>query len=64
MIGGFTIMIPRILVSGRRVAEVLDTEITISDGPIDKIEDNPTIEFKDVAYIYPGSEKETLFRKI
>ena len=60
MIGGFTIMIPRILVSGRRVAEVLDTEITISDGPIDKIEDNPIIEFKDVAYIYPGSEKETL----
>ena len=60
MMGGFLVMIPRILVSGRRVAEVINTEITISDGPINKIEDNPTIEFKDVLYSYPGSEKETL----
>ena len=60
MMGGFLIMIPRILVSGRRVAEVINTEISISDGPIDKIDDNPTIEFKDVTYIYPGSEKEIL----
>ena len=27
---------------------------------VNKIEDNPTIEFKDVLYSYPGSEKETL----
>lgn len=60
MMGGFLVMIPRILVSGRRVAEVINTEITISDGPIDTIDDNPVIEFKDVAYSYPGSEKETL----
>ena len=60
MMGGFLIMIPRILVSGRRVAEVINTEISISDGPIDKIDDNPVIEFKDVSYIYPGSEKEIL----
>lgn len=60
MLGGFTIMIPRILVSGRRVGEVLNTEISISDGPIDKIDENPTIEFKNVGYSYPGSEKETL----
>ena len=60
MMGGFLIMIPRILVSGRRVAEVINTEISISDGPIDKIDDNPTIEFKDVTYVYPGSEKEIL----
>ncbi len=60
MMGGFLIMIPRILVSGRRVAEVINTEISISDGPIDRIADNPTIEFKDVTYIYPGSEKEIL----
>ena len=32
MMGGFLVMIPRILVSGRRVAEVINTEITISDG--------------------------------
>jgi len=32
MIGGFTIMLPRILVSARRIEEELDTEITIQDG--------------------------------
>ena len=60
MMGGFLVMTPRILVSGRRVAEVINTEISISDGPIDKIDDNPTIEFKNVTYIYPGSEQEIL----
>lgn len=60
MLGGFLIMIPRILVSGRRVAEVINTEISISDGPIDKIDDNPTIEFRNVAYKYPGSEEEII----
>ena len=60
MMGGFLVMNPRILVSGRRVAEVINTEISISDGPIDKIDDNPIIEFRDVSYAYPGSEKETL----
>ena len=60
MLGGFLIMIPRILVSGRRVAEVINTEISISDGPIDKIDENPAIEFKNVAYKYPGSEEEII----
>ena len=60
MMGGFLVMVPRILVSGRRVAEVINTEISISDGPIDRIDDNPTIEFRNVAYSYPGSEKEIL----
>ncbi|WP_407424552.1 ABC transporter ATP-binding protein [Methanobrevibacter sp.] len=60
MMGGFLVMTPRILVSGRRVAEVINTEISISDGPIDRIGDDPTIEFKNVGYSFPGSEKETL----
>ena len=60
MMGGFLVMIPRILVSGRRVAEVINMEISISDGPIDKIDDNPIIEFKNVTYSFPGSEKEIL----
>ena len=60
MIGGFLIILPRILVSGRRIKEVLNTEITITDGDITEIDDNPVIEFKDVTYRYPGSEKETL----
>ena len=60
LMGGFLIILPRILVSGRRVAEVLNTEITITDGNIDTITGSPTMEFKNVCYKYPGSEKETL----
>ena len=60
MIGAFFIILPRILVSGRRVNEVLTTELTITDGDLDEINPNPTIEFKNVYYQYPGSEKETL----
>lgn len=60
MIGGFFIILPRIIVSGKRIAEVLNTEITITDGEISEIDDNPTLEFRNVSYRYPGSEKETL----
>ena len=41
MMGGFLIMLPRIIVSGRRVAEVLNTEITITDGELGEINENP-----------------------
>ena len=60
MIGAFFIMLPRILVSGRRVNEVLETEITITDGELTDIDANSTIEFRNVCYQYPGSERETL----
>lgn len=60
MIGAFFIILPRILVSGRRVNEVLTTEITITDGELSKLNPNSTIEFKNVYYQYPVSEKETL----
>ena len=60
MIGGFLIMLPRFLVSARRIIEVLNTEITITDGELSEISAHPTIEFKNVSYKYPGSEKETL----
>ena len=60
MIGAFMIILPRILVSGRRISEVLNTEITITDGGLNEISSNPTIEFRNVSYKYPGSEKETL----
>lgn len=60
MIGAFMIILPRILVSGRRINEVLTTKITITDGEIKKINEKPTLEFKNVYYQYPGSEKETL----
>jgi ATP-binding cassette subfamily B protein len=60
MVGAFFIILPRILVSGRRVNEVLTTELTITDGELTEINPNSTIEFKNVYYQYPGSEKETL----
>lgn len=60
MIGAFMIILPRILVSGRRVSEVLNTEITITDGELTQISANPTMEFRNVSYRYPGSEKDTL----
>lgn len=60
MIGAFAIMLPRFFVSARRINEVLNTEITISDGELKEISENPTIEFKNVSYKYPGSEKDTL----
>ncbi|WP_295030633.1 ABC transporter ATP-binding protein [uncultured Methanobrevibacter sp.] len=60
MIGAFFIILPRFLVSGRRVSEVLNTELTITDGELADISDNPTIEFRNVSYSYPNSEKETL----
>ena len=60
MIGAFFIMLPRFLVSGRHVSEVLNTELTITDGELADISDNPTIEFRNVSYSYPNSEKETL----
>lgn len=60
LMGGFLIILPRILVSARRVAEVLNTEITITDGEINCVTGTPTLEFKNVCYKYPGSEIETL----
>ena len=60
MMGGFLIILPRILVSGRRISEVLNTEITITDGEIASADEPATIEFRNVGYRYPGSEKETL----
>ena len=60
MIGGFIINLPRIIISGRRINEVLDMLLAITDGKIENIEPNASIEFKNVSYKYPESEKETL----
>ncbi|MBR2557519.1 MAG: ABC transporter ATP-binding protein [Methanobrevibacter sp.] len=60
LMGGFLIVLPRIIVSGKRIAEVLNTEITIVDGEIDEIDEKPVLEFRNISYKYPGSERETL----
>lgn len=57
------IMIPRAAVSAQRIAEVLETEISIVD-PINpqKLPSNGKglIEFKNVSFKYPGAKHETL----
>lgn len=60
MIGGFVLNLPRILVSTRRIEEVLNTEISITDGEYNEESTNNTLEFKNVSFMYPGAEKETL----
>ena len=56
------IMYPRASVSAKRILEVLNTEIKIKDGKIDKNinEEVGTIEFRDVSFKYPDSDEYTL----
>ncbi|MGN1322015.1 MAG: ABC transporter ATP-binding protein [Methanosphaera sp.] len=60
MLGGIILNLPRMLISGRRVNNVLNSELTITDGTIDELPSNSEIEFKNVSFKYPGSEKNTL----
>jgi ATP-binding cassette subfamily B protein len=60
MVAGIMVVLPRFLVSTRRVSEILNMELSLTDGEITSIADNPVIEFKNVSYLYPGSEKEIL----
>ena len=59
------IMFPRAAVSGARIAEVLETEVSIQDPerPI-PLNSNPerigVVEFKDVTFRFPGAEEDTL----
>lgn len=57
------IMVPRASVSANRVAEVLDTEVTILDPkkPRHFNEDmKGIVEFEDVSFRYPGAEEDML----
>ena len=51
------IMLPRVLVSFRRVNEVLDTENVITDGRHEQGVGALTgsLEFRDVSFAYPGA---------
>ena len=60
MIGVFMISLPRIVVSGRRVNEILEIKPEIRDGDLVEIKDHPVIEFKNVSYTYPQSETESI----
>ena len=65
MLAMIFMMLPRAQVSANRINEVLDTEITIKDGKIDKdtTKEKGTVEFKNVSFKYPDAE-EYLLRNI
>ena len=63
MLSMLFIMLPRVDVAANRVAEVLETEVSIQDpeAPISLSEPfTPTIEFRDVCFRYPGAEEYVL----
>ncbi len=63
MLSMLFIMLPRVDVAAHRVADVLETEISIRDPeePVPFPEPFiPTIEFRDVCFRYPGAEEYVL----
>ncbi len=50
------VMIPRALVSAKRIQEVLKTQTSIIDGEGVETKEKGTIEFKDVSFKYPGAD--------
>ena len=54
------VMIPRGIVSLRRINAILDTENSIKSGDVTSSESNGTIEFKDVSFRYPDAEEPVL----
>lgn len=54
------VMIPRGLVSLKRINEILDTDVSIKDGNIESSETNGTIEFKNVSFSYHDAEEPVL----
>ena len=62
MLAMIFMMLPRAQVSANRINEVLDTEITIKDGKIDKdiTDQRGTVEFKNVSFKYPDGEEYVL----
>lgn len=54
------VMIPRGIVSIRRVNEILNTDVSIKDGEIESSEAKGTIEFRNVSFSYPDAEEPVL----
>jgi len=50
------LLVPRAAVSGKRVAEVLDTETSVKDGVGHLTHGEASMEFKNVSFRYPDSE--------
>ena len=54
------VMIPRGLVSLKRINEILDTDVSIKDGGVDSSEEKGTIEFRDVSFVYNDAKEAVL----
>lgn len=55
------VLFTRALASARRVAEVLETAPSVTDGPgAEPVEGAPGLAFEDVCFAYPGSEADSL----
>jgi len=59
MLAMIFMILPRAQVSARRINEVLDSEIAITDGNLDikKIKEVGTVEFKNVSFKYPDADE-------
>lgn len=57
---GILRMLPRTTVSLKRIDEVVGTESVIKDGTVTTASEKGTVEFRDVCFRYPGSEKTVL----
>ncbi len=53
-------ILPRVLVSVRRIAEVINREPEIKDGPGAEGDGSGVVEFKNVSFRYPGAEKDAI----
>ncbi|PHB10946.1 ABC transporter [Bacillus pseudomycoides] len=63
MISMVSIMVPRASVSAQRIAEVLDTDLSIHDAAEPKTfasDKRGYVEFKNVSFKYPGAEEDVL----
>lgn len=63
MISMVSIMFPRAAVSASRIAEVLDTPVTVKDPEFPEhmgSDHQGSLEFRNVSFKYPGAEKEVL----
>ena len=54
------VMIPRGIVSLRRINEILNTDVSIKDGGVTNSESLGTIEFRNVSFSYPDAEEPVL----
>ena len=57
MLGMIFMILPRAMVSAKRINEVLDSDIKIKDGTITKTKEVGVVEFKDVSFKYPDADE-------